>query len=238
MLAGTSGWLRMRRTSSTTDCSQSAMQSQSMSCPSLEPGPAPTSWKPSAPELRGLEALLEQLGHGLVREELHAAVRVVDHEPFGGAEKLVRDHEGADRVVTGAAAGVANDVGVAFAETGVFRGIEPRIHAGEDREASGGRERELALGPERARVFGVGGEDFLENGHPDSLREALTASDSLSPDLWAFGLTGARVGVPTPPDRETVGAGPSGRACHGGMGTARLRLVTNPPSETVEHPSV
>ena len=55
------------------------------------------------PELGGLEALIEQPGHRLVREELHAAVGVVDHEPLGRAEKLVRDHEGADRVVTGAA---------------------------------------------------------------------------------------------------------------------------------------
>ena len=86
-----------------------------------------------------LEALGEQVGHEVVAEELHAAVGVVDDEPFGGAEELVGDNEGADRVVAGAAAGVADHVGVAFAQACVLGGVEPGVHAGEDRETPRGR---------------------------------------------------------------------------------------------------
>jgi hypothetical protein len=39
---------------------------------------------------------------------------MVDDEPFLRAEKLVRNDQRADRVVGGASAGIADDMGVAF----------------------------------------------------------------------------------------------------------------------------
>ena len=51
---------------------------------------------------------------------LHAAVGVMDHQPLAGAEQLVRDDEGPDRVVRGATAGIADDMRVALGEPGVF----------------------------------------------------------------------------------------------------------------------
>ena len=55
-------------------------------------------------------------------EELHAAVRVVDHEPLARAEQLVGDDQRADRVVARAAAGVADDVRVALVSPAYFAG--------------------------------------------------------------------------------------------------------------------
>ena len=115
-------------------------------------------------EGRGLEAVGEQVADHLVGEELHAAVGVMDDEPLGGAEQLVRDDDGPDRIVAGAAAGIADDVRVTLAETGVLRRVEPGVHAGEDPEPSGGWQREVGLGAERAGIGAVGGEDLVEDG--------------------------------------------------------------------------
>src|SRR6202044_3294876 len=56
----------------------------------------------------------KQTTDDIVGEELHAAVGVMDNEEFLSAEKLVADDERTDGVVGGSAAGVANDVCVAF----------------------------------------------------------------------------------------------------------------------------
>jgi hypothetical protein len=82
---------------------------------------------------------------------------------FFGAEKFVADDEGTDGVVAGAAAGVADDVGVTFSEAGVLGGVEAGVHAGEDGEAAGWREGEVGFFAEGAGVGFVGGEDFGED---------------------------------------------------------------------------
>ena len=76
------------------------------------------------------------------------------------AEQLVRDHQRADGVVAGPAAGVADDVRVALAQPGVLGRVEAGIHAGQDGEAARGRQRELRLGAEGRGVGVVGGEDW------------------------------------------------------------------------------
>ena len=119
------------------------------------------------PELRGVEAALEQVSHFFVGEELHPAVRVVDDEPLVRPEQLVRDHERANCVVARATAGVADHVGVTLAQPGVLRRIEAGIHAREDCEATGRWKRERALLAEVGGVALVGGQHFLENGHPE-----------------------------------------------------------------------
>jgi hypothetical protein len=87
----------------------------------------------------------------------------MDDEPLLGAEQLVRNDERADRVVGGAAAGVADHMRVAFREAGVFRRIEARVHAGEDRKAARRRQRQLALRSEACDISGVGRQNFIEN---------------------------------------------------------------------------
>src|SRR4051794_26781411 len=106
--------------------------------------------KPLGAELGGLEAVPEQAADDVVCEELHAAVRVVYHEPLRGTEQLVGDDERADRVIAGAAAGVADDVRVTLAETGVPRRVESCVHAGEDGEAPRWRKGRSDFAPKLA----------------------------------------------------------------------------------------
>ena len=68
---------------------------------------------------RGVEALGQQVTHDGVTKELHAAVRVVNHEPLLGTQQLVRDDERAERVIARAAAGVADHMGIALAQAGM-----------------------------------------------------------------------------------------------------------------------
>ena len=81
----------------------------------------------------------------------------MDDEPFAGAEQLGGDHERADCVIGRPAAGVADHMGVAFGEAGVFGGVEPGVHAGEDGETPRGRHGELALVAETGGIGFVGG---------------------------------------------------------------------------------
>ena len=110
-------------------------------------------------QLCGLETVGEQPARHLVAEELHCAVRVVDDEPFFGAEQLVVDHQETNCVVAGATACVANHVGIALAQTRVLRWVEARVHIGEDRKQAG-------------RLLGVCDrtlDDPIISGNPDQL---------------------------------------------------------------------
>src|SRR6266853_4260808 len=69
-------------------------------------------------ELCRLEALRQQGAHLLVGEVLLATVRVVNDEPLPRALQLVRNDQGADRVVAGPSAGVADHMGVSLREAG------------------------------------------------------------------------------------------------------------------------
>ena len=51
------------------------------------------------------EALLQEIAHDRVGEKLHAAIRLVNDEPFAGSQQLVGNHQRADRVVAGPPAG-------------------------------------------------------------------------------------------------------------------------------------
>src|SRR6266851_1034986 len=114
-------------------------------------------------ERRGFEARGEQVAHDVVGEEFHAAIGVVDDEEFAGAEQFVADDEGTDGVVAGAAAGVADDVSVAFGEAGILGGIETRVHARENGETARGRQGELAFLTKIGTVILVGFKNFRKN---------------------------------------------------------------------------
>jgi hypothetical protein len=114
-------------------------------------------------KLSGFEAGVEKIAHDVVGEEFHATIGVMDDEKFLGAEQFVADHEGADGVVTGAAAGVADHVGVALGEAREFGGVEAGVHTSEDGEAAGGRKSELALFAEIGGVIGIGLKNFGKN---------------------------------------------------------------------------
>jgi hypothetical protein len=109
------------------------------------------------------EAVGQEAANDVVGEEEHAAVGVVDDEELLGAEEFVADDEGTNGVVAGAATGVADDVSVAFGESGVFGWVETRVHTGEDGEAARWWECEVSFVAKTAGVRFVGGEDFSED---------------------------------------------------------------------------
>ena len=116
MLLGTSGWLRMRATSSTTACFGSADRQP------LDVLAGARSWafadvtEAARGELRRFQAGGQQATHHFVGEELHAAVGVMNDEKFLGTQQFVADDQGANRVIAGAAAGIANHVRIALRE--------------------------------------------------------------------------------------------------------------------------
>ena len=90
----------------------------------------------------------------------------MNDEPFAGAEQLMGDHQRPNGVIGGPAAGIANEMGVAFGEPSVFGRIEPCVHAGENRELPGWRQWKLALGSERFRIGLIGGDHLVDDfGH-------------------------------------------------------------------------
>jgi hypothetical protein len=75
------------------------------------------------------------------------------------------------------AAGVADHLGIAFGKAGVFGGVEPGVHAGEDGETPRGRHGELALVAETGGISLVGGEHFLQDrSHGESSLEKLSVA--------------------------------------------------------------
>ena len=105
----------------------------------------------------------QQGAHDLVGEGLHPAVGVVDDEPLARAEQLVRDHQRADGVVAGTAAGIADHVGVALREPGEFGRVKAGIHAGEDGKAARRRHRQFGPVAELVRIAPVRGHHLVQD---------------------------------------------------------------------------
>src|SRR5580704_7639722 len=93
----------------------------------------------------GLQTRSQQPAHDFIREKLHPAIGVMDNEEFPRPQQLVTDYKRADRVVAGAATGVADHMRVSLGKAGVFGGIEPGIHAGKNRKATGRRQSQLSF---------------------------------------------------------------------------------------------
>src|SRR6267378_2151006 len=119
--------------------------------------------EPLGGQLRCFQAGSQQAAHDIVGEEFHAAIGMVNDEKFAGAEKFIADDQRANGIVAGPAAGVADNVGIAFGEAGVLGGIEARVHAGEDGKAARGRESEFAFFTEAGAVLLIGVEHFRKN---------------------------------------------------------------------------
>src|SRR5258706_13771866 len=89
-----------------------------------------------AVELRGFKVVFPQIPDDLPGKQLHSAIAVVHDEPFLGVEQLMGNNQPANSIVRCSAARIADDAGAAFGLAGVFCGIEPGVHAGEDGEAA------------------------------------------------------------------------------------------------------
>jgi hypothetical protein len=104
------------------------------------------------------KVVIEQVGDNFVREQLHAAIDVMDDEPLLRAEQFVGDDQLADCIVGRAAAGVADDIRVPS--------VRPVYFAGSSR-ASMRRpwlgQGKLALLSEVLRAGLIGRENFADD---------------------------------------------------------------------------
>src|SRR6185312_5218939 len=116
-------------------------------------------------QLGRLETARKQPSHHIVGEEFHTAVRVVDDEPLAGAEELVRNDQRTNRIITCSSARISNDMCVTFGQPGGSRGIQSRVHTGQDRELPCRRERKLSLRANRCCVPGVGSKYVISCSH-------------------------------------------------------------------------
>src|SRR6266566_5547723 len=92
-----------------------------------------------------------------------SAIGVIDDHDFLGAEQIVRNDQGAQRVISDDAAGVADDVRVSlFQSQGAGR--KTGIHTGEDGQLALGTRGQSAQFMS-ARVNLVGGEDLVDDAH-------------------------------------------------------------------------
>ena len=112
-----------------------------------------------------LEHLLD-LGIGVLE---NAAVRVMDDQHLARAQQVLGDDQGS-KSIGGAAAGVADHVGVALLQPQEARGIEPGIHARDDRDLPPWGSGQVPL-REATGISGVRAEKPPASGQVASYRE-------------------------------------------------------------------
>src|SRR5215813_6449485 len=88
---------------------------------------------------------------------------MVDDKPCSRAQEFVRNDQRPDSVIARTTASIANHMGVPFGETGVFGGIKPGVHTGENRKMAPWRQRQVAFVPKMRCVLGVCRQDFIED---------------------------------------------------------------------------
>jgi hypothetical protein len=122
----------------------------------------------------GLDIGLE----GVVGEGEHAAVGVVDEDDLLGSEQPLGDRQRADLVVGHDAAGVADDVRVALLEAEQAVGVQPRVHARDNRDLAPGRHGQIALVKVRGVRLRVG-QQLVCRTHLGSFRNCLLPIENI-----------------------------------------------------------
>jgi hypothetical protein len=87
---------------------------------------------------------------------------------FLRAEELVGNDKRPYGVVGRAAARVADDMRVAFRQSGVFGRVEPGVHAGQNCKLAGGRQGQLSLFAERLGIGLIGRDDLVNDFRHDA----------------------------------------------------------------------
>src|SRR5215831_8989976 len=90
---------------------------------------------------------------------------MVNDKPFPRAQELVRNDQRPDGVIARPTARIANHMGVPFGEPGVFGGIKPGVHTGENREMATWRQWQGAFVPKSRGVLGVCRQYFIDDTH-------------------------------------------------------------------------
>ena len=169
-----------------------------------------------------VDAARRRADGGLVGAEQSAA-GMADDDDLVGAQERLADDERADDVVGRDAARVADDVRVADAQAERLLDVEPRIHAGDDRDAPE-RRRGQGRSIERLGIALVLGEDpreFADVAHSrvGSGQEPWPKS---SVSQWSSGLP--EVAAPRRTDAEPGASGGSE-----GAPAARLNGISCSP---------
>ena len=105
----------------------------------------------------------------LVGEGEHAAAGVVDEDDLLGAQQVLADRQGADRVLGDQSAGVADDVRLTRGEPQGREDVHARVHAGHDGDLLLPLGRQAAPGENLGAVGGVAGDKSLGDGHGSSV---------------------------------------------------------------------
>ncbi len=94
---------------------------------------------------------------------------MVNEEDLLGAQQVLADRQGADRVLGDQAAGVADDVRLSRGEPQRREDVHARVHAGHDRDLLRPLGRQAAPGENLGGVGGVAGDKSLSDGHGSSI---------------------------------------------------------------------
>ena len=122
----------------------------------------------------------------------------MNHEKFTGAEQLVADNQRTNGIVCRPSTRVADDVCVTLFETCKFCGVEPRVHAGENREVSGRGYGKIRFIAKVGAVIWVRVENLRQN--LTHLLSPLFRSPNVSVLNWIpFGLPGPVGNLPPTP---------------------------------------
>src|SRR5262249_31797681 len=126
-------------------------------------------------ELCCVEALSQERAHRVVSECLHAAIRVMDHEPLVGAEQLMGDNKRADGIIAGPTTSIADHVRIALCQASKLSWVKPCIHAGQDGKMPSGRHGETALVTEPFGIAFICRQDIITNLGHENRSSNLTA---------------------------------------------------------------
>src|SRR5260370_15454411 len=88
---------------------------------------------------------------------------MVNDKPFLGSEQFVGNDQGPNGILAGAAAGVADDVGIAFCQTRELRRVETGIHTSQHGKMPGGRYAQFCFFTESCRVAFIRGKNFIRS---------------------------------------------------------------------------
>src|SRR5271166_2711709 len=86
----------------------------------------------------------------------------MNDKPFPGSEQFIRNDQGANGIVASAAAGVTDDVGIAFGQTRKLRRVKTGVHTSQHGKMPGGWYAQFCFFTESCRVTLIRGKDFIK----------------------------------------------------------------------------
>ena len=142
--------------------------------------------------------------HLVIAKGEHPAVRVMDQDDLVGAEQPLGDRQGANGVIGGDPAGVADDVSIAFLQAQNLVDMQAGIHAGEDGQLLRRWQRQRPF-VERTSIGLVVLQQLVSHAHGDTSTDIVDLVDHNSHQLLLANHTQMR------PRRQISGRPTGGR---------------------------